>query len=814
MKNENKIIERVSTIAPNDVSLEDSKKILDFLNSAKNAKDIAKAIEFPEERDVDIKIAERIMAKREEIGNFQKLEQVSEISFIGPRRFTDIVMALSGKIEPVETERAHFRKLILMNPNYFGNVVGPFKPVKVMASDTSYEQLMCVGYNPQFERLEAVVHIKKNFGYGGDLCSSGTQEYVRFYIDWDNSGTWTDLGIASFTAFNIAGKKSLEYDLTLKIDAKAKMCFIENLPTVKAILSWNQPPPENAPNFNPVWGNSLDARIQIDGFKLIKIKDVIKLGKVEIPAALLESINLKQEVSLQPKMLSLVELTELYKDKKVPKHRYAFAEVQKLIAKPALTETLLAADAKHPLIEAGFDINDLKKIIDILQPLTDGNTSFEELACVGLNPNTDTLVGVLNVKLPNGYSGGSCTAGSQEYVGFWADFGSGWTHLGTGSVNVHDISKIPPKGLKYAVFLPLDLSAYRQPCSSGPKIIKIRAILSWQSPPPSNNPDYVPVWGNRKETLIHIKPGPTVPTGINTPYLSLVGNMGIDDINNATGLATGTGVNAYFIAKDSPFGGVITISGHIAFPPDTFGGGATPLKYKVFVRRSGEEWQALGNSFYVKVTEQVGSTFAGPFNVKQSIDVDGYYTYLEDLNGNERKFVECFELAEWVTGATMNGLWEIRMEAYDPVTNTTYLALNADSTPQVIKVYLDNEAPTADVIITGYQRGSDPTVYPGTDCGKFIVGDVIHGTYDVTDKHFNQLTLAVHPSGNAVNPGTRNYPAVPTLGENGTWTLDTNGMKPCGYIIYLWTEDRTIVNSGSVGWERGDSAGFCLEAEK
>ena len=811
MEKDSEIYEKVSIIKPNEVSSDESKKILDFLNSAKNANDIAKAIEFPNERDVGIKVAERIMAKREEGGEFQKLEQVSEIAFVGPRRFTNIVVALGGKIKQVEAERAQFRMLLLKNPNYFGNVVGPFEPVKIMSSNTSYEEIMCVGYNPQFERLEAVVHTKKNSGYGGDICSSGTPEYVRFYIDWDNSGTWTDLGMVSFNAYNIAAEKPLEYDVTLKIDPKEKICNIENLPKVKVILSWNQPPPANTPNFVPVWGNSMEARIQIDAWKWIIIKDLIELGKATISKEVLESINLKQEVAFQPKVLNLGELAELYEDKGVQKHRYAFAEVQKLVTKPALTEAMLAPNAKHPLIEAGFDIKDIESIIDIFQPVTDGNTSYEELACVGLNPNTDTLVGVLNVKLPNGYSGGLCTAGSHEYVAFWADYGSGWTYLGTGNVNVHDITKIPAEGLKYAVFLPVDFSAHRQPCTSGPKVVKIRAILSWQSPPPPANPDYVPVWGDRQETLIHIKPGPIVLPGSHNPYISVVGNMGIDDINSATGLATGTGVMAAFTAKDSPFGGVVTISGHIAFPPNTFGGGATPLKYKVFVRRSGEQWQPIGNSFYVKVTEQIGSIFTGPFNVKQEIDANGYYTYLEDLTGNERKFVEGFVLAKWVTGATMKGLWEIRMEAYDPVTNNTYPALNADSTSQVIKVYLDNERPKADVKITGYQRGADPTIHPGTDCGKFLVGDVIHGTYEVTDEHFNQLSLAVHPSGNAVSPNARSYPIVPTGGESGSWTLDTTGMKACGYIIRLWSEDRAIVNSGSIGWERGDSAGFCLE---
>ena len=45
---------------------------------------------------------------------------------------------------------------------------------------------------------------------------------------------------------------------------------------------------------------------------------------------------------------------------------------------------------------AGLDIN-LGDIIGKLFPV-DGNTRYEELECIGLNPNQDTLVGIILVK--------------------------------------------------------------------------------------------------------------------------------------------------------------------------------------------------------------------------------------------------------------------------------------------------------------------------------------------------------------------------------------------------------------------------------
>ena len=129
-------------------------------------------------------------------------------------------------------------------------------------------------------------------------------------------------------------------------------------------------------------------------------------------------------------------------------------------------------------------------------------------------------------------------------------------------------------------------------------------------------------------------------------------------------------------------------------------------------------------------------------------------------------------------------------------------------------ICLDQNAPSANVAITGYSHGGGP-VQPAESCGKFQVGDVIHGTYSTVDaeSHFNSFSLGVLPSGNAVNPAGGSYPIPPvsTNGAAGTWTLDTTGMEPCGYVVELVVNDRTIVNSGSIGWYNDNSAGFCLD---
>ena len=57
-----------------------------------------------------------------------------------------------------------------------------------------FEQLGCVGFYPQERRLEAVVHIKRPFGYGGNLGTIGSYEYVGFWVNWYGDLDFNDTG--------------------------------------------------------------------------------------------------------------------------------------------------------------------------------------------------------------------------------------------------------------------------------------------------------------------------------------------------------------------------------------------------------------------------------------------------------------------------------------------------------------------------------------------------------------------------------------------------------------------------------------------
>jgi hypothetical protein len=702
-------------------------------------------------------------------------------------------------------ERVKFRALVLANPNYFGNIkVSPFPPVLDIQLNRTYEEIGCVGFQPQFNRLDAVVYVNQPSGYGGAVCSAGTPEYVRFFLSADNGATWQDAGLTSFTAYDIpegtVGARRLEYAVTLQINPSKRFCFVQNIYLVRAILSWNVPPPPNDPNFIPVWGDVHNTHIQIDPLKLILIAELLQQAKIKLPPPLASVLDLAQPVPAAPlKTLGAAQLQVLYKGKNVEPHRFALAELQQLISQPTLTDSLMAPGFSGVLSELNLD---LAAIIDQLFP-TDGSTRYEELECIGLNPNQDALVGVIRVKLPNGYSGGPCTAGSREYVTFWGDFdnnGSFETCLGTTSVNVHDIEPIPREGLEYSVFLPVSLDKYRRPCQQGAVVVPIRAILSWQTAAPCSNPDFVPIWGNREQTLIHIKPG-RAQAG-HAPIIETVGGMGVPDINSA-GYANGPAALAGFVAKQSPFGGEVIITGHLANPTD-ISSGAPPLKYRVFVNDGSGE-QPLANPFSVERSQLLDGVWTFlPGVVVQAADASNFYTYREDLTGapgNAAIFVLGNVLARWQT-AGKTGTWQIRIEAKD--------AADVIYPGNTVTVRLDNEAPQ-------FPPGSFTITSGGGACADFFIGDVIEGTYRVTDEHFNSLNLAVLPSMGGVFtapvPLPRTYPTVSTFGEAGIWKLDTTGMPKCGYVIRLSASDRTIVNSGFVGFYNETFVGLCLKEQ-
>src|SRR5215470_9410096 len=122
-------------------------------------------------------------------------------------------MANTKAAVAVEKERLQFKRLLGQNPNYFGNFPeSPFPPVKKIVGNTSYEEITCVGYNLDKLQLEATVQIKRPTGYGGDLCSDGTIEYVRFFLDY--GAGFEDQGVMGFNVHDIPNSTDCAKDAT------------------------------------------------------------------------------------------------------------------------------------------------------------------------------------------------------------------------------------------------------------------------------------------------------------------------------------------------------------------------------------------------------------------------------------------------------------------------------------------------------------------------------------------------------------------------------------------------------------------------
>lgn len=709
--------------------------------------------------------------------------------------------------------RKSMRLRLQQNPNFFGNlkesgIKNLPDAVFVKVGDTTYEELTCLGYNPDTEILTAIVRIKKGSGYMGGPCTPGSREYVRFYLDYGD-GAWVDHGSASFDIHDLGFTDPLCYAVSARIRPKRRSCCDDKpvLPKVRAILSWNLSPPANQPNWPPIWGNVLVRDIQIEPRNpwlcliLDKI-DTIGIQKIN-PDLLVKLTAMIETAGPAPKPISPLARQIGKEDRGNPEKmaRHVYPMLASMAANPEAPADLAVL---KPWGQLDIDIG---KIGDILFS-PNFNTTYEELRCVGLDRDLSLLHGIVQVKLPSGYSGGLCTQGSREYIAFYLDFGAGWEYQGTTFVDVHDVG-VPRGGLWYQASLPVNLDKHRKAwCATGRA--RIRGILSWAVPPTPFDPDHVPVWGDREDCWIEIRPWPRgVNPGETTPVLEAIGRMPVAQIDGA-GYANGASVGGTFAAEDAPFGGIITMSGIIANPANL------SLEYRVMVQGPSDAVaKAQTKNFGISVTTIIGGSVS--FSSQTQIAAGDWFTYVP-RNGPV-VFRSVAENLLYVFQAAEQGLHTVYMQVREAGTAAIL------ATSGVEAFFVDNSAPLADVTITS----------GGGNCSKFKVGEVLVGTYSMADVHAGGLTISVTPSGPAaggllaitsVVPAAPLPPLLPgptasnslgyplrltTTGASGQWELDTSGMKPCGYNIRIDCSDRTIVNSSGANWQAADVEGFCLE---
>jgi hypothetical protein len=82
-------------LKPEDMSDAQAAVVLDYLNSTSDAEAIAARIELENELDIGEGLARRLIQGREDLGGrFENLQQVYDVAYIGPERFTEILVSL------------------------------------------------------------------------------------------------------------------------------------------------------------------------------------------------------------------------------------------------------------------------------------------------------------------------------------------------------------------------------------------------------------------------------------------------------------------------------------------------------------------------------------------------------------------------------------------------------------------------------------------------------------------------------------------------------------------------------------------------
>jgi hypothetical protein len=691
----------------------------------------------------------------------------------------------NGVLPKGHAERLQFPKLIAKNPNYFGTFPEvKLPPVLQLSNDTVFEELTCVGYNPAQGLLEAVIQVKQATGYSGGDCTPGSFEYIRFFVD-TGSG-FVDAGLAAINVHDLPDandcaeqpEKPLSYSASVAYNPpNAEDCDEAVLPAVRAILSWQSIPPANNPNFNPVWGNHFDCHIQLaPGPFTIQdlIEDLFEEGIKLPPLAKQYEAAAQLPIPVpDPEPLALEELAMLYSEgpaaKIVPTHRFGFSAIHPVLNAAVVNSQIV----KQKMSEFAKLKLDWAQLVGVVEQTT-ADVAFEQLDCLGLEGGSgfERLVATFRVKQQYGYSGDLCTAGSFEYVAFWADWEDQchYTYLGTVPVRVHDIKRALPEDLCYTAVLPVDLNPYRKGCEL-PKVARVRAILSWAVPPSTTDPNQLNTWGNLMDTHVQIPAGDVVSPF--NPKISILGGIPTSEIDGTTGFTTpfarfaGNNLLADDLGRVCPFGGRVEAQG-----PEFPG-----YWYRIQVRdvSVGGTWQSVVTPLLL--TKWDGTTFT-------SNPVGDFFPYKQYVNNIENL------LGNWDSSG--DDLWEIKIETFADALGTPV----SGAVPDLHLIQLDNTAPTASIDITT----------AGGDCGKFPVSTKLQGDFVALDANFGGLNLGTSPFSGPITPSSG---FVPTSGS--IWNLDTTGMKSCGYVIELGVSDRSIVNSVWGAHNRASAAtGFCL----
>lgn len=122
---------------------------------------------------------------------------------------------------------------------------------KAIKGNTHWEELKAVGFYPPERRLEAIINIKQQYGYGAF-------EFVRFWVDWNNNGAFTDdelVGLENVYMTN-PGNVPLPLEYAVYTDVVPPP-GVTGVRKARATLTWFSP-------YDPTFGNSIVTYIRFD----------------------------------------------------------------------------------------------------------------------------------------------------------------------------------------------------------------------------------------------------------------------------------------------------------------------------------------------------------------------------------------------------------------------------------------------------------------------------------------------------------------------------------------------------------------------
>jgi hypothetical protein len=579
--------------------------------------------------------------------------------------------------DELPVERADFHKLLEFNPNYFGNSPDSDQtPVFPKQDDTTYEQMISVGFNSILNVLEATVEIKLSNGYNGSLCTEGSWEYVRFYADYGSG--WIDLGYSGINVHDIpngldctkAPDHPLFFVATLPYTPVQTNCSNPLLPKILAILSWSVIPPPGDPTWIPVYGNVIRQHIQPP--------------PANTTSSTLRTLMLKNQHKPYPKIPDKV--------------------VWSNPAKWSTDEDITPTIPRRPPF----------------------NTFFEQLISLGLDDSLNRLVATIRIKEPFGYDSNLCQNGSWEYISFWADWDDtcDWTYLGDLSINVHDIPHMPYHGLTYSAVLPVDLRNVSAPCNMT-KIARVRASLSWNTPPPL--PPNNPVRGNWLESHVLIPPYSTFPNNTQ-PTLYSIANVHVEDINITTGLTTPGALFVWNTPTDlynrpCPFG---YSPGSTQSPIMIAGLPVSGYVYRIA---------------YTLLDSGIVSYLTTPITVSDQTNPPSFEKTISPLNNQG-----WFDYLPLINNMNM-----LLGEFIPPVQPATYQIQLQMATPGAFNIV--GETPWYTILVNIPDPDGIVEFTNDPICGNFSIGATIGGPFWAYSSYFDIYSLSIVPSGaNFITP--------------------------------------------------------------